>query len=285
MFHSIDHVILPAKDLAEAAAPFERLGLTLSPRAPHGSAGTANRVFFVGGESNHFYVELLAVEDEAAARSAGGRGYLLDALGGEPALARVMFETDDIAGVGLAGEGAAYEVHRGDGSKIGDVRALTKEAGFGAGAIQYTTPSAERFAARKGRGWFDSEFVLKRIDHLAVIAPDLDATTEYWGDVLGVLVFGEVSNDALVIRQMKIGDAIVELLAPASPDSPLAARPPGLSSMVAFEVEDLDAAVEQARSRGFEVPDGRVGVLPGTRVASISADQLSGLTMQLLEYV
>ena len=72
---------------------------------------------------------------------------------------------------------------------------------------------------------------------------------------------------------------------PASPDSPLAARPPGLSRMVAFEVDDLDAAVEQARARGFDVPDGRDGILPGTRVASIAANQLSGLTLQLLEYI
>jgi hypothetical protein len=94
-----------------------------------------------------------------------------------------------------------------------------------------------------------------------------------------------VVTDVMVIRQMKVGDSILELLGPGSPDSPIASRPPGFASMVAFEVESLDASVAKARSKGFEVPDGRDGVLPGTRVTTISADQLSGLGLQLLEYV
>ena len=285
MFASIDHVILPAKDLTKAAEPFERLGLTLSPLAPHGSAGTANRVFFAGGESNHFYVELLAVEDEASARAAGGREYLLDALQRDPALARVMFEADELSSAFAVGTGLAYEVNRGDGSKICDVQALAPGIGFGACAIEYVTPKPERFAGRKERGLFESELGLKRIDHLAAIAPNIEGTTTYWVDDLGVPLFGEVSNDVMVIKQMKIGDAIFELLGPSGPDSPLAKRPSGLISIVAFEVEDLDGALAHVRGQGFHAPDGANGVLPGTRVSTISGDQLSGLALQLLEYV
>jgi hypothetical protein len=84
---------------------------------------------------------------------------------------------------------------------------------------------------------------------------------------------------------MKIGDAIVELLGPDSPESPLASRPPGLSSMAAWEVGDLDAAVALARERGFTPSEPATGVLPGTRVATIPGAELSGVGMQLLEYV
>ena len=55
--------------------------------------------------------------------------------------------------------------------------------------------------------------------------------------------------------------------------------------MVAFEVDGLNDAVTLARDRGFTVTDPSDGVLPGTRTATIPADQLSGMAMQLLEYV
>ncbi|MFN0146287.1 MAG: hypothetical protein ACKVT1_07240, partial [Dehalococcoidia bacterium] len=96
--------------------------------------------------------------------------------------------------------------------------------------------------------------------------------------------FGEVRGRGMVIRQLKIGDAIVELLGPDSPESPLASRPAGLISMAAFEVANLDAAVEIARARGFTAADGAPGVLPRSRTSTISPDQLSGLALQLIEF-
>jgi hypothetical protein len=55
--------------------------------------------------------------------------------------------------------------------------------------------------------------------------------------------------------------------------------------MVAVEVPDLAAAVEHVRAAGFTAPDPAPGVLPGTRTASIPGGELSGMSLQLLEYV
>ena len=128
-------------------------------------------------------------------------------------------------------------------------------------------------------------FALRRLDHLAAVAHDLGEKTRYWTDTLGIPVFGEVVTPTMIVRQFKIGDAIIELLGPASQDSPIHKRPPGLVSMASWEVEDLDAAVAQARAAGFTVPDPATGVLPGTRTATIPTAELGGLAMQLLEYV
>ena len=89
----------------------------------------------------------------------------------------------------------------------------------------------------------------------------------------------------MIIRQLKIGDAMLELLGPASPDSPMASRPAGQASMCAWEVPDLDEAVALARERGFTPSTPNTGVLPGTRVATIPGGELAGVGMQLLQYV
>src|SRR5262249_15887483 len=122
-------------------------------------------------------------------------------------------------------------------------------------------------------------------DHLAVVTPDLEAKTRFWTDVLGLPVAGEVTTPAMVIRQLRIGDAVLELLAPASADSPVRKRPPGLVGMVAWEGEDLEAAVGQARAGDFTVTDPVAGALPGTRIATVDGTELAGANMQLLQYV
>ena len=126
---------------------------------------------------------------------------------------------------------------------------------------------------------------LKRLDHLAAVAPDLERSCRFWEEVLGVPTVGEVVSPTTVVRQLRIGDAIFELLGPASPDSPIRQRPPGLSSSCSFEVADLEAAVAHARAAGFDVPDPRIGTLPGTIVSTIPAAEMSGLNVQLLQYV
>src|SRR5258707_15393503 len=57
---SIDHVVLAVRDLDRAAARYERLGFTLTPRASHDDRmGTSNRLAQFRGES---FIELLEVD-------------------------------------------------------------------------------------------------------------------------------------------------------------------------------------------------------------------------------
>jgi hypothetical protein len=116
---------------------------------------------------------------------------------------------------------------------------------------------------------------------------DLDAVTMTWVEDLGVPVYGEVhaADRGMRIRQMKVGDVIVELLAADGPASPLRPRPPGLASVVACEVADIGAAVAHARERGFTAPDPAPGALPGTLTSTVPGNELAGLNLQLLQYV
>ena len=60
-------------------------------------------------------------------------------------------------------------------------------------------------------------------------------------------------------------DAVLELLGPASQDSPIRQRPQGLVSMASWEVGDLDVAVRPARGAGFTVSDPAAGPGAGCR--------------------
>lgn len=291
LYEQIDHVILPVASLDAAAAPYARLGLRLTPRLRHRDQGTENRVFFVGDESDEFYVELLGIADADEARRSRGDTFLRAVEEGR-GLSTVVVRVHDLPaamqaltrrGVG----GSAHAVCAGDGRKICDVAELDapERASVALRLIQYAGDTAARYARHVAAGYLDHAFPLKRLDHLATVTPDLEGTTRFWTDVLGVPVTGEVVTAAMVIRQLTIGDAVLELLGPTTPDSPVARRPPGLVSMAAFAVDGLDAAVAQARAAGFAVPDPAPGVLPGTRTATIPADQLANMAMQLLEYV
>lgn len=288
---ALDHVVLAVADLDSAAAPFEKLGLKLSHPGEHPGQGTKNRVIFVvQNDGNEFYVELLSVRDEGEAKAAGHDSLLakIEAGGG---LLRLMLRTTDLAGIAarMDAKGLKYRrdtVLRNSGTPIGDVlRPEGTPAGCEIGIIQYAEDLPARLARHQANGMLGHDYPLKRADHVALLTPVPAPIIGFWAEVLGLPVTGEIAGGPMTIYQILAGDIVVELLAPSSPDSPIASRPPGLASVVAFEVPVLDDAVAQARERGFTAPDGEVGVIPGTRRSSIPAGETSGLTVQLIEYV
>ncbi len=291
LFDAIDHVILPAVDAQAAAEPFARLGLTLFPGARHPDAGTESAGFFVGAAANGFYVEALGITDRAAALRTHGEAFVATAGAGR-GLSGVVLRTGDLAMAvtRLQTHGLncrSREVHGADGAKVCDIAEVRGPHADAVGLrlIQYFPSHEERWARREASGLAKHAFPLKRLDHLAVVAPDLDGDTRFWREVMDVPLAGEVVAPAMTIRQLGIGDAMLELLGPSSPDSPLASRPAGLVSVIAFEVDDLDAALTEARRRGFNPSPAEPGVLPGTRRSAIPATEFSGITLQLLQYV
>jgi catechol 2,3-dioxygenase-like lactoylglutathione lyase family enzyme len=293
MLDRIDHLVVPVPDLAAAAAAYERLGLTLTPLTAHDGMGTANRAAFIGaGAANFAYIELLGVTDRGLV-AAGSRAHYLDAVDRGGALASIAFGTAGITSDArvLTAAGMAVDlrdVHAADGRRIA-ATAVVDTAGalpFPLTLLEYPETWDARYARSVAAGRFAHSFPLKRLDHLAAVAPDIEAATTFWIGTLGVRVAGEIRAPGMIIRQLQVGDAIFELLGPDGPESRMAGRPASLASMAAWEVSGgLDNAVALARDRGFTVSDPEPGVIPGTRRASIPAGELAGLGMQLLEYV
>jgi catechol 2,3-dioxygenase-like lactoylglutathione lyase family enzyme len=289
----IDHIIIAAPDVERASGPFEQLGLTLTPLAGHAGLGTENRAMFVGNDATEFYVELLGVRNRAEAESGASVSgpSLIGALERNAGAFRLMFASDDLDDAAARLERAGVVVQRDhvareDGSPVAEVVRPTSfgDAGCEFAILKYPEVAAERRKRHAAGGLFAQGLPLKRLDHLAIITPRLEAATKFWLGLTGVPLHGVVEGRGMRIHQVKIGDAILELIGPDSPESPLASRPAGLISMSAFEVPDLEAAVALARERGFSPSEPAAGVLPGTRTATIPPAELSGLALQLIAY-
>jgi catechol 2,3-dioxygenase-like lactoylglutathione lyase family enzyme len=292
LYEGIDHLALGCSSVDAAAAPFERLGLKVSPPLRHGGSAGAFRLVVAGGPQNLFCILLAEVSGSMhAAMPPPGQPSVAEEQPGPPVF-RLGLRVRSLASSlhELTQRGVQAESHdflAGNGGKLGDIAPLPGSPAACANLtlVEYVQALEERYSSLERDGMLAHSLTLKRLDHVAAIAPDLEAATHYWNDTLGIPTWGEVVTPTTTIRQMRVGDAIVELLGPAGPDSPMRSRPPGLTGTVAFEVPDLAAAVLVGRSAGFTVSEPATGSLPGTRVARFAAAELSGFNLQLLQYV
>jgi catechol 2,3-dioxygenase-like lactoylglutathione lyase family enzyme len=276
-FTAIDRVLMPVAELSTASAPFARLGLDVGACVPHPSYDAHGVSWSVGEGGNCFRIELVS-PDEGPREGITLADELRRAVDAKRGLFAVVVRVPDLGPVqrDLAAAGLLRSSEEVGGGEFYWLP-VEEQAGVNLALMQ----AQEAAAPVAGK----NTFPLKRLDHLAAVTPDLDGKTRFWTDVLGVPLAGEVTTPTMVIRQFRIGDAVLELLAPASADSPLRQRPPGPVSLVSVEVPDLAAAVGQARAAGFTVTDPAPGPLPGTHIATIPPAELSGLALQLLQYV
>ena len=117
--------------------------------------------------------------------------------------------------------------------------------------------------------------MFKRIDHIGVAVEDLDSAIKLYERSFEMeLVHREtVESQGVEAVLLDVGEGHIELLAPLGPDTPvgkfLAKKGPGIHH-VAYSVEDIDAALAQARAIGLKLIDEtpRTGIR-GSRVAFV----------------
>lgn len=126
-----------------------------------------------------------------------------------------------------------------------------------------------------------------RIAHVGVAVPDLDAALAFYRDVLGLTPHPPEEADGATIVSLPFGDADVELLAPLTPDGPIARylerRGPGIHH-ICYRVPDLDAALDACRSAGYRLVDEapRAGA-GGRRIAFVHPKATAGILLELTE--
>lgn len=117
--------------------------------------------------------------------------------------------------------------------------------------------------------------MFKRIDHIGVAVEDLDSAIKLYERSFEMeLVHREtVESQGVEAVLLDVGEGHIELLAPLGPDTPvgkfLAKKGPGIHH-VAYSVEDIDQALQQAEAIGLKMIDEspRTGIR-GSRVAFV----------------
>lgn len=128
------------------------------------------------------------------------------------------------------------------------------------------------------------------LDHMGIATPDLDqGSAPYLA--LGLTPDGPdelVQSQGVNVRVFRVGQSMIELLAPARPDSAIARylekNRPGLHH-TAYRVAHLDAEVERLRGLGATFLSEQPGPgLHGTRVIFLHPKWGQGTLIELVEH-
>ncbi|HJV35696.1 methylmalonyl-CoA epimerase [Geomonas sp.] len=102
--------------------------------------------------------------------------------------------------------------------------------------------------------------MFSKINHLGVAVRSLEESLPFYRDSLGMKFSGteEVTSQQVKVAFLTIGESKIELLEPTSPESPVAKflekNGPGVHH-VAYEVEDIEAAIAQLTENGTRMID------------------------------
>lgn len=100
----------------------------------------------------------------------------------------------------------------------------------------------------------------EKINHIGIAVKNLESSIPLYRDQLGMNFEGteEVIEQKVRVAFLKIGESRIELLEPTSPDSPVAKflekNGEGIHHL-AYEVEDIDAALADLKQKGVRLID------------------------------
>ncbi|MCA1848713.1 MAG: methylmalonyl-CoA epimerase [Actinobacteria bacterium] len=131
--------------------------------------------------------------------------------------------------------------------------------------------------------------MLNRIYHLGYAVEDIEAASRFYSENFGAEPTEPevVEEQGIVATTFRVGESMIELVQPTRPDSPvgrfLERRGEGVHH-VAYEVEDLEAALRELKRSGVELVDEepRRGA-GGTRVAFVHPKSAFGVLTELVE--
>ena len=131
--------------------------------------------------------------------------------------------------------------------------------------------------------------MLNRIYHLGYAVEDIEAASRFYSENFGAEPTEPevVEEQGIVATTFRVGESMIELVQPTRPDSPvgrfLERRGEGVHH-VAYEVEDLEAALRELKRSGGELVDEepRRGA-GGTRVAFVHPKSAFGVLTELVE--
>ena len=130
---------------------------------------------------------------------------------------------------------------------------------------------------------------LKRLDHVAVLVPDLDQALAFWQDQLGLSLdhVKTVSSMAVKIAFLPLGESEIELVQPTTEDSGLAKylakRGPGLHH-ICIETDDIKGKLAELKEKSVRLIDEEPVLMDdGRQLAFIHPKSTGGVLVELYE--
>ena len=132
----------------------------------------------------------------------------------------------------------------------------------------------------------------KKISHIGIAVPDIDAYINIFKDTLGLRFSGteEVPAQKVKVAFLEIGESRIELLQPTADDSPVQkflAKNDNQPKFhhIAIEVENVEESLEKAKSDGLRLIDEtpRVGA-GGAKIAFLHPKSTAGVLTELCQH-
>jgi methylmalonyl-CoA epimerase len=128
-----------------------------------------------------------------------------------------------------------------------------------------------------------------KIDHLGIAVRSIADSLQFYQRALGLEPAGgeEVPDQGVTVALLTVGDSRIELLEPVGQDTPVGRfiekRGEGLHH-ICYEVDDLEAKLQEVRSLGLRVLDGypRRGA-EGKLVAFLHPSSANGVLVELVQ--
>jgi methylmalonyl-CoA/ethylmalonyl-CoA epimerase len=128
-----------------------------------------------------------------------------------------------------------------------------------------------------------------KINHLGIAVNSINEGKKFWTDVLGLEFEGAetVEEQKVTTAFFPVGESEIELLESTSPDGPVAKfiekKGAGFQH-VAFQVEDIVAALAELKEKGVKLIDQtpRIGA-GGAKIAFLHPKATGGILVELCE--
>lgn len=130
---------------------------------------------------------------------------------------------------------------------------------------------------------------VKRIDHIAIVVPDIQEATSFYQDVLGLALerVEQVDEQEVTIAFFPTGGSEIELLEPLNDTSGVARflekRGPGMHHLC-LEVDDIGQTLDEMRAAGVElINEQPIEEASGKKLAFVHPRSTGGVLIELYE--
>lgn len=129
---------------------------------------------------------------------------------------------------------------------------------------------------------------VKKINHVAIVVADIDQAVGFWRDALGIRLdhVEDVPSQKAKVAFLPVGDSEVELVQPTTHDSGtakfLAERGGGMHHLC-FEVDDIQAKLDELKAQGVRLINETPLELPGRKMAFVHPKSTGGVLVELYQ--